>query len=146
MFDKISTAIVNILKTNTKIQSYYDFECSNLEGSPAMTIMPSGNENDYHSTTDNKRVYAFIVRLYILRGDTMAMERTCEKTIRDLVDTVLDTIDKNWNISVATQTGYTFLGMSAAPSQWGYAGRENMYRVAEIRIKLTYEVDTTLLT
>lgn len=145
MFDKISTAIVNILKTNTKIQSYYDFEASNLEGTPAMTIMPSGNENEYHSTTDNRRTYAFSIRLYVTRGDGNDKEATCEKTMRDLVDTVLDTLDKNWNLSVVTQTGYTFLGMSASPSQWGYAGRENMYRVAAISVRLTYEVDTTAL-
>lgn len=145
MFDKLSTALVSILTANTKIQSKYDFEASNLEGTPAMTITPSGNESEYATTTENVRIYAFTIRLYAIRGDGTAAERTCEKAMRDMVDTVLDTLDKNWNIFVNTQTGYTFLGMSSAPSQWGYSGRENMYRVAEIKVGIRYHVDTTLL-
>lgn len=150
MFDKISTALSSILSANTKIQSKYDFEASNLEGTPAMSITASANENDYSTTTENTRMYAFLVRLYVLRGDSADSERTCEKTMRDMVDGVLDTLDKNWNMSgssaVASQTGYTFLGMSAAPSQWGYAGRENVYRFAEVKVKLRYNIDTTLIT
>lgn len=146
MFEKISTALIDLLKTNTKIQSFYNFEASNLEGYPALTITPSGNENQYSTTTENSRVYPFMVRLYVERGSGNDAERTCESTMRDLVDTVTDKIDRNFNLStILAQTGYTFLMISAAPSAWGYAGRENNLRVAEIIVRVHYDIDTTLV-
>lgn len=146
MFEKISKALINLLSTNTKIQSFYNFEASKLEGFPALTLTPSANENEYSTTTENRRTYAFVVRLYVERGSGLDAERTCESTMRDLVDTVLDKIDKNYNLStILSQTGYTFLWISATPSQWGYAGGANEMRVAEINIKLHYDIDTTLI-
>lgn len=147
MFDKISTALFNLIKSNAKVQSAYEFEASNLEGFPALTLTPSGNENDYSTTTENRRVYSFVVRLYVQRGSTGTDESQSENTMRELVDTVLDTIDKNHSaISIDSQTGYTFLFMQATPSQWGYAGRENEMRVAEVKISLQFDIDTTLIT
>lgn len=146
MFDKLSTAIMNLLSSNTKIQSFYNYEASKLEGFPALTLTPSTNENEYSTTTENRRTYAFMVRLYVERGSGNEAERVCESTMRDLVDTVLDKIDKNYNLStIATQTGYTFLWISATPSQWGYAGGSNEMRVAEVLIKIHYDIDTTLI-
>lgn len=146
MFDKISTYLMSILAGNSLIQSKYDFETSNPEGFPFLTITPSANENEYSTTTENRRVYAFVIRLYVERGSGNDAERACENTMREMVDTVLDTIDKNYNMTtLETQTGYTPLLMSAAPSQWAYAGRENVMRVAEIRVQLHFDVDTTLI-
>ena len=148
MFDKISTALKSILFTLTKVQSFYDFEASNIEGFPAMTMVASSNDSDYSTTTENRRVYAFVVRLYVERGSGNDSERTCEATMRDLVDTVLDRLDKNFILSgttVPTQSGYTFLFMSSTPSSWGYAGRENEMRVAEIRFKLNFDIDTNII-
>lgn len=145
MFDKISNSLLALL-ANSKIQSSYDYEASSLEGFPALTLTPASNENAYATTTENRRVYAFTVRIYVLRPSTPAGERATENTIRELVDSVLDTIDKNHStLSVASQTGYTFLFMRAAPSQWGYAGRENQMRAAEIQVRVEYDIDTTLI-
>ena len=149
MFDKISQALFDLIKgptPNTLIQSSYQYEASALDGFPALTLTPSANESDYSTTTENRRVYAFMIRLYVERGSDATAESTCEKTMRKLVDTVLDTIDKNYRtISIDSQTGYTFLFMHAAPSQWGYSGRENQMRVAEIRVRLEFDVDTTMI-
>ena len=103
MFDKISTALLSLFSANTRIQSKYNFEASNLEGFPALTLTPSGDDNNYSTTTENRRVYAFMVRLYVERGSGLDAERTCEATMRDLVDTILDTVDKNHSaISIST--------------------------------------------
>lgn len=146
MFDKISTALFNLLKANTLIQSCYNYEASKLEGFPALTLTPSANENEYTTTTENHRVYAFVVRLYVERGSSPLEENTCERTMRQLVDTVLDDIDKSYNLSIDSQTGYIFIRINASPSQWGYAGRENTMRVAEIKVQVHYHIDTTLIT
>jgi hypothetical protein len=147
MFDKISTKLFSLLSANTLIQSKYNYEASNLQGFPALTLTPSANENEYATTTENQRAYAFVVRLYVERGSSATAENDCENTMRELVDTVLDTLDKNYNmVGLETQTGYIFLNMTAAPSTWGYAGRENEMRVAEIKVTLRFYVDTTLIT
>lgn len=148
MFDKISTAIMSLLTSLSGIQSFYNYEASNIQGFPALTLTPSANESEYSTTTENRRVYAFMVRLYVARGSGNDAEQTCENTMRELVDNVLDRLDKNHSLSgitLETQTGYTFLFMSATPSQWGYAGRENEMRVAEIRFRIHFDVDTTLI-
>lgn len=148
MFNKISTALFNLLKPLSKIQSFYNYEASNIDGTPALTLTPSANDSEYSTTTENKRVYAFVIRLYTVRGSGSDAESTCENTMRDMVDSVLDALDKNYyalGSSIASQTGYTFLSMSAAPSQWGYSGRENEMRVAEIKVKLNFYVDVTAI-
>lgn len=147
MFDKISTSLFTLLKANSLLQSCYNYEASKLEGFPALTLTPSSNENEYATTTENRRVYAFVIRLYVERGSDPTGENSCENTMRELVDTVLDDLDKNHSdLVIDSETGYTFLMMRAAPSQWGYAGRENEMRVAEIRVQLHYDIDTTLIT
>lgn len=152
MFDKISTALFNLLKgptPNTLVQSSYQFEASSIEGFPALTLTPAANESAYSTTTENRRVYAFMVRLYVERPSGNANEEACENTMRELVDTVLDTVDKNHMTlgqSVAAQTGYTYLFMHAAPSQWGYAGAANALRVAEILVRVEMDIDVNLIT
>lgn len=147
MFDKISTALMTLLSANALIQSFYNYEASKMEGFPSLTLTPSANENAYATTTENRRVYAYVVRIYVERGSGSAAEAQCEDTMRELVDTVLDDLDKSYNItSIAGQSGYTFLFMNATPSQWGYVGRENEMRVAEITIQLHFDIDVTLIT
>lgn len=147
MFDKLSTFFVDLLNANDLIQSVTDYETSDVEGTPSATVVPSANANVYNSTTENRRTYAFMIRLYYLRGSNRDSERDTEAAMRELVDTVLDDLDKNYNMDALdkTQTGYTFLFMHAAPSQWGYAGKENNYRIAEINIVAEFDIDVTLI-
>ena len=146
MFDKISTALKNLFTSNTLIQTIYDFEASEAEGFPFLTITPSANSSDYSSTTENRRVYAFVIRLFTERLSGLSNERACENTMREMVDSLLDALDNNWHLpNLETETGYTFCFMRAAPSQWGYAGRENNMRVAEIKVELIFDVDVNLI-
>lgn len=147
MFEKISKAIAALVSSVSDIQKVYQFEASNIEGFPAATITPSANENEYTSTTENRRTYAFLIRLYVVRPDGANSEAVCEETMRKLVDQVTDKLDRNFLLSsLQSQAGYTFLAMMAAPSLWGYTGsRENQMRVAEIRVQLHFDVDTTLI-
>lgn len=146
MVENLSQKLKSILVANDLLQEVYDYEASNITGSPCATLTPSGNSNDYHSTTENHRRYAFMIRLYIRRGSTEGNEQTTEKAMRELVDTVLDDLDKSHQLlGLSNQTGYTFLFMRAAPSQWGYAGRELEMRVAEINVTVDYHVDVTAI-
>lgn len=146
MFDKISTALITIVKANTRIQSVYDYEASNLEGFPAATVIPSSNDSDYSTTTEDRRKYSFVIRLYVERLSGQTAERTCEATMRDLVDTLINNLNKtNSMASLATQTGYIFLKILPTPSVWGYAGEGSTMRVAEVKVSLEFDVDTTLI-
>ncbi len=145
MFDKISTALKTVLSLSG-IQSVYDYEASNFEGYPALTLTPAANESAYSTTTENRRIYAFTARIYVERGSTNQNQSDCENTLRELVDSVLDAIDKrHTSLSIASQTGYTFLFMHAAPSQWGYAGGANQLRVAEVLIRVEFDIDVNLI-
>lgn len=147
MFDQVSTALLNILKANTLLSNAYNFEAAEFDADPCATLTPSANDNDYATTTENRRVYAFNLRLFKTRLTGEDAESRTEAAMRELVDSVLDDIDKNHRLNtLETKTGYTFLLVSAAPSQWGYAGRENMYRVAEIIVQVHFAVDVNLIT
>lgn len=146
MFDQTSTALLNILEANSLIGNAYNFEAAEFDGDPSVTLTPSANENAYDTTTENRRVYAFNLRIYKVRATGEDAESKTEAAMRELVDSVLDDLDKNHRLPALEQkTGYTYLLMSAAPSQWGYAGRENMYRVAEIIVRVHFDVDVNLI-
>lgn len=147
MFDKISNALKTILAVSG-IQEVRDYEASNFEGFPVLTITPANNESAFSTTTENRRVYAFTARIYNERGSDNASQEACENTMRELLDSVLDALDKRYyslGSSIASGTGYTFLFVRAAPSTWGYAGGANEYRVAEVLIRVEYDIDTNLI-
>lgn len=146
MFDKISNSLKAVFATLSGIQEIHDFESSELTGYPALTLTPASNESSFSTTTENRRIYAFTVRIYNERGSGKANEASCENTMRELVDSVLDAIDRRHSsLEVDAQTGYTFLFMHASPSRWGYAGAANSLRVAEINISIEFDIDTTLI-
>lgn len=142
MWQKLSDKIKSILQANTLIQEVYDYEHERFNGDPAVTLTPSSNESDYSTTTENERVYAFKILIFVdrtARGDTDS-----ERIMRALVDSVLDDLDKNYTLSgIVANTGYTMLYTEAMPSMWGYVERENIYRVAEITVRCHLDVDVT---
>lgn len=136
-----------ILDQNSLVAEGYDYERTQLEATPVYTLTPSVNESDYVTTTENRRVYAFMLRLFVERQSGSDEEKTAEDAMRELVDSVLDDLDKNHRLSgMDTKTGYQYLYMEAAPSVWGYAGRESEYRVAEIIIRLHFDIDVNVVT
>lgn len=136
-----------VLDANSLIDIAYTYEAADLTGTPAATLTPSFNENEYTTTTENGRVYAFVLRLFAERQSGKENEDEAEQAMRELVDDVLDDLDKNHRMSgMGSKPGYTFLFMEAAPSVWGYAGRENEYRFAEIIIRIHFAIDVNLVT
>lgn len=142
MFRNLINKLKSILDANSLIQVVYTYERENPDGTPFATITPSANENDYLTTTENRRVYAFTIRIFVERKGQTTVEGT-EQTMRDLMDTVLDDLDSNHQLSgLSIPSGYTFLFMEAVPSRWAYTGsRENEYRVAEIAVRCHVMVD-----
>lgn len=102
---------------------------------PWATVIPSGNENDFASTMENKRSYGFLIRVFVERN-TRGNDNA-ETLLRTIIDVLLDAFDQDY-----TLTG-TALMVSASPSKWGYVQREKEYRVAEILIQAKTWFDVT---
>lgn len=112
---------------------------------PAAYVVPSENQSEYETSQANERVYAFIVRLFYETKSTTvdtAMDR-----LEDVVDTVLDTLDKedlksstNRTVGVSLPSGYTFLSINAHPSTWGELPGANLL-MAEIRVSVKLSID-----
>jgi len=146
MWDKVSKALKQILDDNALIGNVYNYEASELTGTPVATLTPSANENEYDSTTENLRTYAFLIRLYMIRGSGATKEHRAESAMRELVDSVLDDLDKSHRLSdLESKTGYCFILLTASPSIWGYSQREDTHRVAEIEVRAVFSVDVTAI-
>jgi len=152
MWENLSKKLKSLLKANTLIQEVYDYEPSNFGGDPVATLVPSSNESDYSTTAENERVYAFMLTLWIKRTDKPNDEAKVEAMMRELVDSVLDDLDKSYTLgagtpgdSLVSKTGYDMLYMEASPSSWVYTDRETLYRGAEIDLRIHFDVNVNLI-
>ena len=145
MLEVIVQKIKSILDANDLLQASYSFENQSPNAAPFATITPSANESDYDTTTENRRVYAFLIRLYNERGGQIEPE-DAESAMREHNDSVINDLDKDFNLSgIENPTGLTFLFMEAAPSSWGYIDEPAQYRIAEITVRCHVNVDINLI-
>lgn len=145
MWESILQKLKTLITATNNFTQVETYEIEQFSGSPVAIIVPSANENDYHSTNENVRVYAFTIVLYVNRSVTSAgkkVEVEADRIMRNLIDSVIDTLDKNYLLSgVVNPPGYTFINMFALPSSWGYSGRDDEYRAATINVKCRVIVD-----
>jgi len=145
MFGTLIDKIYDILHANTLIQEVYKYEAEQFKGEPVAVISPSGNESDYTTVRHNERMYGFNIKLFVDRNSRSGNSSgEADRVLRELVDSVLDDFDKDYIFSgLSTPLGYTMINVFALPSQWGYAGAESEYRVAEVIIRCRVHVDVT---
>lgn len=151
MWKNLKAKIKAILNANTLLQEVYDFEVTEFGGDPGATLVPSTNEADYRTTSENRRIYAFTINLWVKRGEPRS-DAEAEAVLTDLVDSVLDDFDKYYTLGTGSPgdalvlpSGYTMIKVQALPSAWWYSGRETVYRGAEINVKCELDVDVTLI-
>lgn len=146
MFTTLLDKIVSILEANTLIQEVFNFEKQQFDGDPSAIVSPSGNESDFISTNSNERIYAFNLKLFVSRSAREKTGKDADRVLRDLVDSVVDDIDKDFRFAgLVVPTGYCMINVFATPSVWGYTGAEDEYRVAEIIVRCRVNVDVTLI-
>ena len=151
MFKIILNKIWDILNANALLQEVYKYETAEFRGGPAATIVPSANEGDYNTTEENVRIYAFTVRLFVNRD--IRTKDKADDVLMTLVSSVIDDFDKYYSLTalgtdgsaipggaIENATGYTFINIFAVPSVWGYVGREDEFRIAEIDVKCRVSV------
>lgn len=140
MWTVLINKLKDILEANSLLREIFDYEIEEFKGDPACTITPSENRSDYNTNCENVRIYAFSVKLFVNRTISPTGTDTkseADRKLRNLVDSVLDDFDKDYTltgIQTDCPTGYTFINLFALPSMWGYAGREDNFRAAEIMI------------
>lgn len=140
MFKVLKNKIVAMVKTSALIQEAFDYEVEEFSGDPACTITASENSGDYNTTDENVKIYSFYIRVYVNR-DTRAKKKA-DEVLTEVVDDLMNIFDKDYTMSgIIAPTGYTFINSFALPSRWGYAGREDIYRVAEMQIRCRVSVD-----
>lgn len=141
MIEILIQKITSILRANSLISIVYNFEEGVFTGDPVAVVTPSSHESDYNTTEENVRIYAFVIRLFVRRSKPRTPEDS-DRILRELVSSVIDDFDKDYTFTgIDVPTGYTFINTFAMPSIWGYSGREDEYRVAEVTVRCRVSVD-----
>jgi len=146
MWENLIQKLKSILSANTLISEVFDYEEVNFKKDPTAVIVPSDNSSEFVSNIDNERVYAFDIYLFVERGGVVNNDQRVDMAMRELVDSVIDDLDKNWQLTGLTlNNGYSMLYMESAPSSWGYASREMLYRMAQIKVSVHLNIDIDLI-
>lgn len=137
--------IKTLISTLNTIQEVSGTPKTVFGGYPAAYVLPSDNEADYETTTENTRTFAFIVRIFY---DTKegGVEGAFE-ALEGIVDSILDLFDQEDLKGVSTRTvginlpaAYTFINIWATPGEWGELPDEQLL-MAEMRIRVRVSVD-----
>lgn len=141
----IRPQIKTLLESVSGIQEVSSSPKVKFTGYPAAYVVPSDNEGDYETTTENIRTYAFIVRLFYETKDTGVA--TALDALEDIVDSVLDKFDledrkgsSTRTVGVSLPATYTYINIWAAPSVWSELVGENLL-MSEIRVRVRVSID-----
>lgn len=130
MFSTIRVKIKEKLLEMTTLQSVYLTNTSKFsDGFPVAVISPSENQTDYGSTSKDKRVFVFKVRLYypITSQDNQETE---ELALEKVVDEVILAFNRRNLLDPACDW------VEPIPSVWEYEERDgSVYRVGEITLR-----------
>lgn len=130
MFSTIRTAIIDKINDDlTKIQVAYRTDRSTLEGFPAAVVSPSENEADYSSTADDRRVYAFKIRVYYPIKDESEQDEA-DLALEEALDEMIDAFSRRNVLGTACEW------VMPIPSVWQYEERgDGLYRMAELTLR-----------
>lgn len=113
----------------------YEPEIGNVTDDPFVVVVDSGNENDYGSSGENRRTFAYKIRIFIERK-TRGVGAT-ETLLQQIRDAIIDAFDQDY-----TLTGSVLLS-KATPSRWGYILSDKEYRTADIdlAVQTVYDIN-----
>jgi hypothetical protein len=145
--NSFKSEIMNRISSNiTTVQDVANYEKTGFRGYPAVTVVCSGNENDYWSTAENQRIYTFVIRIYqqieqkLDMGDLSDNAKDqAEAILGRVVSEIIDSFDKYYDLGGVADY------CRAVPSAWGYAQiGEGWCRTAEIKIVVTKLFNVTI--
>lgn len=137
-FATFRQAIKDILDARTgtgqPIVEVKDHFTKTFSGYPAVAFEPSDIVSDFETTTQNLRQYIF--RIIVLQDIESEERGEALGTLIDIIDTLIDDIDKSENLSGAADF------VLAVPMEIGFFGKEEhqtMY--AEMKVVCVKSVD-----
>lgn len=144
----LNTNLYNLLndnKTTLGIQEVYEYPEMKFTGYPAVHMNPSDQDNDYETTSENLRTYAFKIRLFDEVSEQGMQDALT--TLRTLADSIIDKIDQEnelhtgMTINANLPARYTFINIVATPSNWGQTDEEQLvFNELTVRIKVSVDV------
>lgn len=144
--DNIKTLLEELSSSFAEISDVPSLEFS---GYPAAFVAVSGNENDFQSTQDNMRVYAFKVWLFD-EWDTQEFSAAYDNLL-DITESVINKLDEqekpDSDREMATSLGskYTLAAVEAIPGRFASDETEKLIAI-ELTVKCKVLVDLTQLT
>ena len=132
MWQTLSAAIVAKVATSSYIESslIFDYAKTNLDGFPAVTVVPSTGDGVFADTVRNRRSYIFSIKVY--QEQLEQGREDSERIMRTIVDDLIDKFDADSYLDNALQgRGYA----KPIPGNWDFIlGENTVQRVAEILI------------
>ena len=114
---------------------------------PSAHVVPSDNDSDYETNTENIRSYAFVIRVFDTSKD-QGVENAM-LAIEEVLDELLDMFDQEdlkpastRLVGVNLPSNYTYINLWAVPGTWGEVPEEQLL-MAEIRVSVRLSVDIT---
>lgn len=138
-FANIKAGIITKLAADTDLSQTgqvfnYEPKIDGIDVDPFAVVVASENENEFETTTENKRTYGFTIRLFVERVSRGNSE--AEILLTAMVDRLIQAFDEDYTLGV---NGVLFT--KATPSAWFYVLADKEYRVAEIKLSTVVSVD-----
>ena len=138
------TSLVSSNASTLGIQEVKGYPTLNFTGYPAISLFPSDNENDYETTSENERIYAW--KLMCVYETKVTGLDSAFDALYDIVDGVMDLLDKEnelqsgKTIGVSMPARYTFINIFATPNLFGNTEDENLiFGELTVRIRVSYD-------
>ncbi len=134
-----------LLSTISGVQEMASSPKITFEAYPSGHIVPSSNENDYETTTENSRTYAFTARFFYSTkeiGVETAMSR-----LEQIIDAAIDLIDQEdqkgsdeRTVGINLPARYMFINIWAVPTAWGEVPDQQLL-MGELSVRIRVSVD-----
>ena len=138
--DRLKTKLDGI----SKIQQVSGFPQLNFTGYPAAVVVPSDQDSDYETTTENERVYAFIISVFQETKKT-GLE-TALDALYDLIDDISDSFDQDQQLTddgtLSLASRYTIIAVEPVRGPWELLEDANLLKV-DLMIRIRVSVDIT---
>jgi len=142
LINLIKKSITNRISADvSNVQEVSNYEKNAFDGYPAVTVVCSGNENEYYSNAENMRTFAFTMRAYeqINRDPSQELDNLeddakerAEKHMGIVVSELINSFDEYFDLGGNPDGDFIL----AVPSAWGYSRLDNGWcRTADIKLQ-----------
>lgn len=127
-YSTIISAIDSVIAGISAVKAHYTYAPQEMGTYPAVTIEPVGHVDNFLSLRDTKRDYTFKIRVWGQLDNTRTDTQT---VVRDLVDTIIDTLGLQSNLTLGGVVEWSNL----TEANFVYVQKESSFFVGEITYK-----------